>query len=135
MPQDKKASETQVAWALLTEGVAQARLEVHRLRHLTTRALKLIDASPAKEHFYKEAGDMIMIAPKRIEALEDVLDRTSYALAVLGAEHLRDRLSISDRAVVDDAAHRGKPFGAPTVSRTSARRVAERWMARGRSGD
>ena len=88
MPKDKTASETQVAWALLTEGVAQARLEAHRLRHLLTRTMKLIDNSPAKEHFYKEAGDIIMIAPKRVEDLEKVLDRTSYALAKLGADHL-----------------------------------------------
>jgi len=131
MPKDKTASETQVAWALLTEGVAQARLEVHRLRHLATRALKMIEASPAKEHFYQEAGDMIMIVPKRIEDLEKTLDRTSYALAKLGADHLRDRLTIDDRATVDDAVHRGKPFRAPSLNRESARRVAERYL-RGR---
>ena len=130
MPQDKTASETQVAWALLTEGVAQARLETHRLRHMTTRALKLIEASPAKEHFYKVAGDLIMIAPKRIEDLEQTLDRTSYALAKLGADHLRDRLTIDDRAIVDDAIHRGRPFRAPVIPRSSARRVAERFLKR-----
>jgi len=125
---DKTASETQVAWALLTEGVSQARLEVHRLRHLLARAMKMIDGSPAKEHFYKEAGDIIMVAPKRIEDLERTLDRTSYALAQLGADHLRDRLTIDDRAIVDDAVHRGQPFRSPATPRSSAHRVAERYL-------
>lgn len=122
---DKQAGQTQVAWALLTEGVSQARLEAHRLRHTMNRVQTMVDKSPAKEHLYERAGDIIMALPRRLEALETALDRTSYALSVLGAEHLRERLPMADRALVDDAAHKGAPFG------RSAARVAERYLRRG----
>ena len=131
---DKQAGQTQLAWALLTEGVAQARLDAHRLRHLLSRALKLVENSPAKEHLYEAAGDMITLAPRRMDALETALDRTSYALSVLGTDHLRDRLPIEDRAIVDDATHKARPFAAPQVS-DAAERVASRYLRRGGSDD
>lgn len=133
MSRDKHAGQTQVAWALLTEGVAQARLDAHRLRHLLTRALNLVEHSPAKEHFYEVAGDMIMLAPRRMDALETSLDRTSYALSVLGTDHLRERLPIEDRAIVDDATHKARPFAAPKVN-DAARRVAARYTRRAGRG-
>lgn len=126
---NKKAGESQVAWALLTEGVSQARLETHRLRHLLKRTLTLVENSKAKDHLYQVAGDMIVAAPRRLEALEAVLDRTSYALALFGSDHLRDRLSISDRALIDESTHKSNPFKAPSVNRSSLR-VAERYLMR-----
>jgi hypothetical protein len=122
----KEAGSSQVAWALLTEGVTSARLESHRMRHLVTRALKLVEDSPAKEHLYEVAGDIIQAMPTRLEALETDLDRTAYALSVIGEDHLRDRLPLADRKVVDDAVEKAKPLFGPMLNR-SAQRVAERW--------
>jgi hypothetical protein len=122
----KDAASSQVAWALLTEGVTSARLETHRLRHLVTRAMKIVEASPAKEHIYEVAGDILQAVPTRLEALEADLDRTAYALTVIGKDHLRDRLSLADRKVVDDATEKSKPLFGPLLNR-SAKRVADRW--------
>jgi len=113
---DKNAGQTQVAWALITEGVAQARLDAYRLRHLVSRALKLVENSEAKEHLYEVAGDILTVAPRRLEALEATLDRLTYALSVLGTDHLRERLPMEDRAVVDDAVHQTRPFLASRVA-------------------
>jgi len=125
----KDAGSSQVAWALLTEGVTSARLEVHRLRHLVTRTLQLVEASPAKEHLYEVAGDIIQAVPTRLEALETDLDRTAYALSVIGEDHLRDRLPLADRKVVDEAVEKAKPLFGPMLMR-SAQRVAERWTTK-----
>lgn len=122
----KIAGETQVAWALLTEGVAKARLDAHRLRHLLTRAQTLVEKSEAKEHFYQQAGDLLLSIPTRMDALERTLDRTSYALSILGADHLRDRLSMSERSLVDDATFSAKPFGG--TSPRSSTIVAYRYL-------
>lgn len=122
----KEAGSSQAAWALLTEGVAAARVEAHRLRNHVSRALKLVEQSSAKEHIYEVAGDLLLAVPKRLEALETDLDRTSYALAVLGEDTLRDQLPLSDRKVVDEAVERAKPIFGPGLSRSS--RVADAYL-------
>lgn len=124
----KTAGQTQVAWALLTEGVSQARLEAHRLRHMLTRTLSLVEKSKDKEAIYQAAGDLVTAAPRRMEALENTLDRTSYALSVLGSDHLRERLPMDDRAMVDESIHKAKPFAAPVVSQAAARVAARHLM-------
>jgi hypothetical protein len=121
VPHKKQSGQSQASWALLTEGVTAARLESHRLRHLVTRALRLIESSEAKEHLYEVAGDMIQEAPKRMEALERQLDRTAYALSVMGSDHLRDRLPLADRKMVDDATEKAKPLFGPMVDRVAQR--------------
>jgi hypothetical protein len=125
---NKQAGQTQVAWALLTEGTAQARLDAHRLRHLVTRVQSLVEQSDHKDQVYAVAGDILQLVPRRLDALETSLDRTSYALSVLGTDHLRDRLPITDRAIVDDATHKARPFHTPTAP--SAARVAERYLGK-----
>lgn len=127
---DKTASSSQAAWALLTEGVSAARVEVHRLRHLMVRALSIIENSSAREHIYQVAGDVVSAAPVRVEALERALDRTSYALSVLGEDHLRERLPLADRKMVDDAVAKGM-FG--PMSRKQSEMVA-RVARRAREG-
>lgn len=106
-----------MSWALLAEACAAARLEVHRLRHLVTRGMDVIEDSEERDHIYQVAGDILMVAPRRMDVLEGHLDRLSYALSVLGAEELRDQVSLSDRALVDDATHK------------SAARVAARFLS------
>lgn len=126
----KEAGSSQAAWALLTEGVTAARIEAHRLRAMISRVLQLVESSEAKEHLYQVAGDLIMSAPGRMEKLEMHLDRTSYALSVLGEESLRDTLPLHDRKIVDEAVERSKPLFGPQVPRSSAERVAERYLQR-----
>ena len=134
MPQDKQAKQTQVAWALLTEGASSARLETHRLRHLLDRALSLVDRSKDRDHIYQVAGDLILESPRRLETLETHLDRLSYALSVLGSDHLRERLPLSDKTLVDEATHRAKPFRASSLKETASR-VASRYLDDGSTED
>jgi len=102
-------ASSQAAWALLTEGVTKARLELHRLQHLINRATKLIDNSEEKEHIYQVAGDILSAVPTRMDKLGIALDRTSLALARMGEEFLKSRLPLSEKMMVDEAV--GAAFG------------------------
>lgn len=120
----KTAGSSQAAWALLTEGVSSARIEAHRLRALISRTLKLIADSDAEEHLYQIAGDLIQAGPEQIEKLERHLDRTSYALSVLGEDTLRETLPLSDRKLVDEAVERASSLD------HMRRSVAAKYLAR-----
>lgn len=98
-----KTSSSQSAWSLIVSGVSQARLEAHRIRHLITRSEKLVQNSNARDHLYEEAGDIIIGLPKRLSELERYLDRTSYALSLMGEDFFSGRLSLSDRELVNQA--------------------------------
>lgn len=123
----KKDASSQAAWALLTEGVSAARLELHRLQHLVNRALELVQASEQREQFHRMAGDIIVAIPKRLEQAQTHLDRTSYALSKLGEDFLASRLSISDKTIVEEAVD---PAGNGPMRATLSERVAARWLAK-----
>ena len=80
----QKVASSEVAWALLMEGVTEARVELHRLKHLTSRCMKLVESSTSRDHLYQVAGDIIQDVPKRISRIENVLDRTALALSGMG---------------------------------------------------
>lgn len=123
-PLTRKASG-QAAWALLTEGVSGARVDLHRLRTMTLRALALVEESDQREHLYAVAGDLIAGVPSRLAKVERALDRTSYALAVMGEEFLRQRLPLEDRVRVDHGAASTPRSMRPL---TSAQRVASAYL-------
>ena len=126
---DSRTASSQVAWALLTEGVTKARLESHRLQHLLSRAKLLVDQSPQKDHLYQVAGDVIVGMPKRLELLQTALDRTSLALSKMGDEFLSSRLTIDDKNMVDEAIEAA--FGGGRRKDSLVARVAQRWLERG----
>lgn len=119
---DKRAS-SEVAWALLTEGVSGTRIELHRLKHALNRALSLVESSEKREHLYEVAGDLIESAPKQIAKMERLLDRTSFALSNMGETFLKARLPIEDRTRVQEAIQVGNP-----VARRSVASVVERYL-------
>lgn len=121
----QKSASSQAAWALLTEGVASARVEAHRLKHLINRGLKLVENSGHRGHLYQVAGDLITALPKRLERLETDLDRTSLALAKMGESFLESRLPLADKTEVDEAVE--PAFGGGQM-RFAVDRVAVRWM-------
>ena len=125
---DHKAS-SQAAWALLTEGVAESRVHVHRIRHLFDRANTLVEQSEQRDRLYQVAGDIIVGIPSRIQELERVLDRTSYALSKMGEDFLRGRISIDDRTLVEEAVKSSLGFspGVDRASQPDPSRVAERY--------
>ena len=116
-----RQSSYQAEWSLLMGGIAQARLEAHRIRHLLQRARDLVDRSEQKEAIYQAAGDILQALPTRWTRMENHLDRTAYGLMVLGEGNFRDRLPMDDRAVVDGGLHKGKSL--------MATRVAARWLS------
>lgn len=124
MPQKNASSEA--AWALLTEGVASARVEAHRLKHLIGRAEKLVEQSEAKEHIKQMAGDILLAVPQRLTQLERHLDRTALALSKMGEDFLEARLPLTDKNEVEEAVQ--PAFGGGAM-RTSVDRLAQRWLA------
>lgn len=99
---DKKAS-SQAAWALLTCGVSESRVEAHRIRHLVDRLQKMSDHPEVGEFVYTILGDVVEGLPARVAALERTLDRTGYALSKMGQDFLRGRIPVSDRTHVEEA--------------------------------
>lgn len=129
----KRKATSQAAWSLLMKGVTEARIEAHRLRHVLSRALTLVESSEHKEHLYQMAGDIIEAAPQRLDALESGLDATSYALSKVGQEFLKNRMSLSDRVIIDEATTPAKDVTPKPIKEASkrvrlARRVAQLHM-------
>lgn len=120
---------SQAGWSLITGGVNAARVEVHRLHQLVNKVLELVESSPEKAHLYRVAGDLIVNFPKCIEKIEEELDETSYALSVMGKDHLKDRLPLSRRNRVEQTVEGAKAFGVP-MQHTSAQRVLQKYLAR-----
>jgi hypothetical protein len=120
---------SQAGWALITGGVNAARVEAHRLHQLLNKVLALVESSSEKEHLYQVAGDLIMSFPVALERLEQQLDETGYALSVMGKDHLKERLPLSRRNLVDETVEGARAFGVPMVHQSAAR-VAERYLAR-----
>ena len=133
MSKKDKSASSQAAWALLTEGVSEARVLTHRVRHMVDRAQAAAAESPDKEAIYRTLGDMLEGAPNRLDDLERVLDRTSYALSKMGEEFLRGRIPLDDRYEVDEAVMAVPGFspGTRKKSSPSISRVAERFRLRG----
>lgn len=99
----RRTASSQVAWSLLAEGVSGARVDVHRLQQILTRAEKLVADSSHREHIHQVAGDIIREIPARVQHLERLLDRTSYALSLMGEEFFKNKIPHEDRSQVDDA--------------------------------
>lgn len=120
---------SQAGWALISGGVSAARVDAHRLHQLIGKVVKLVDTSPAREHIYQVAGDLLVSVPQIIERMEQQLDETSYALSIMGKDHLKDRLPLGRRTKVDETVEGTPAFGVP-MPRASATRVADRYLAR-----
>lgn len=124
-----RTAGSQAGYALITGGVNAARVEAHRLHQLVNKVLSLVDQSEQREHLYQVAGDLIIAIPHRLEQLESQLDETSYALTVMGQDHLKDRLPLSRRNLVEETVEGAAAFGTQML-RQSARRVADQYLAR-----
>ena len=126
MSSEKRAG-SQAGWALIAGGVNTARVDAHRLHQLLLKIQKLVDSSSEKEHIYQVAGDLVFAIPQLCERIELQLDETSYALSLMGKDHLKDRLPVSSRAMVDATVEGNAAFNSP-MFRETAQRVAARWI-------
>lgn len=122
----KRTANTQVAWALLAEGVTQARVDAHRLQHLIQRAVRVVDASGQKDEVYQQAGDLVMAVPERLGQLISSLDRTSLVLSKLGEDFLSSHLSLSERTKIEDAL--AKAGSLQNWHKAAIQRVALRYL-------
>lgn len=118
-------ASSQVAWAIIAEGVAKSRVETHRLQQSLLRAQKLVETSTHREHIHQVAGDLLRDIPERINKLERALDRTNYALSLMGTEFLRNRIPQDDKTEVDEAVE-SVPLPLSQSHSASSRRVASR---------
>lgn len=107
---EKQANTSEAGWALVMEGITSARVDSHRLRKLLGQIKAFVDHSPDKELWHQMSGDILLALPGSLDRLDRSLDRTLYALAKIGEEHLRDRLSVADRAQVEDGVSNPRPF-------------------------
>ena len=129
----RKQSSSEAAWSLLSGAVSDARVEAHRLRHLVNRGLKIIeqDNPEQKAHVYQLAGDLIDAVPSRLSKLESLLDKTSFALSMMGEDFFASRLSLDDKTEVKEAIeHSSHPFSKAIKESTPARRVADAYLRR-----
>lgn len=118
---------------MLSGAVSDARVEAHRLRHLVNRGLKIIeqDNPEQKEHVYQLAGDLIDAVPTRLSKLESLLDKTSFALSMMGEDFFASRLSLDDKTEVKEAIeHSAHPFSKAVKESVSATKVAEAYLRR-----
>jgi len=113
--------------------VSDARVEAHRLRHLVNRGLKIIeqDSPEQKEHVYQLAGDLIDAVPQRLSKLESLLDKTSFALSMMGEDFFASRLSLDDKTEVKEAIeHSAHPFSKAVKESANPRKVASAYLRR-----
>ena len=98
--QDRQAADA--SWALVTEGVTAARLDLHALETMLGKFEAVCKHPKYREVTAKLFGDLVKALPETLKSASRSLDRTSYALAKMGEDHLKDRLSLEDRAQVED---------------------------------
>lgn len=120
-----KEASSHVSWSLLMEGVATARVDLHRLRLLLDRAQTLVDTSADKEQLWRVAGDLILGIPTKVHEIEVALDRTSYAMALMGEDFLRGRIPLDDRSRVEEGI---KPHPMTQKESVLAAKVAGRYL-------
>ena len=77
------------AIAYVQEELARSRNCVDRLKRDAVRAIQFVHASPARDHLYAVAGDIIYDIPRTIQELERSLDTAAMAINKLDYEELR----------------------------------------------
>lgn len=97
---------------------------------MADRVQAMVDDSEARDHLYQVAGDIIQGFPERLSAAERALDRTSYAMTVMGEDFLRGRISLDDRSLVDESL-KAAPFSGSRDKESAPERVAHRYLSAG----
>ncbi len=97
---NRKAS-SQASWALLAQGVNEARVEAHKATVFVNQLVDGLKKTDVEDKVYELAGDTLVALPKTLLTLVQALDRTNYALIKLGDNFYRQRLSQDDRETVD----------------------------------
>lgn len=76
----------------LMEELTDARLRCEQLKKFVSQAVRLIAASPQRDHFYEVAGDTIYGIPDSLFKLDKALAATALAASRLDYEELKAQL-------------------------------------------
>lgn len=76
----------------LMEELTDARLRCEQLKKFVSQAIRLIAASPNRDHFYEVAGDTIYGIPDALFKLDKALAATALAASRLDYEELKSQL-------------------------------------------
>lgn len=76
----------------LMEELTDARLRCEQLKKFVSQAVRLIAASPQRDHFYEIAGDTIYGIPDALFKLDKALAATALAASRLDYEELKSQL-------------------------------------------
>lgn len=77
----------------LVENLSDARLRCDQLKRYLSKAMKLVEKSSKRDHFYEVAGDILNGVPEAIFKLDKALDATALAASRLDYEELKQQLS------------------------------------------
>lgn len=77
----------------LVENLSDARLRCDQLKRYLAKAMKIIEKSSKRDHFYEVAGDILNGVPDAIFKLDKALDATALAASRLDYEELKQQLS------------------------------------------
>ena len=76
----------------VVEELSDARLRCEQLKKFVSQAVRLIAASPHRDHFYEVAGDTIYGIPDALFKLDKALSSTALAISRLDYEELKTQL-------------------------------------------
>lgn len=76
----------------VVEELSDARLRCEQLKKFVSQAVRLIAASPQRDHFYEIAGDTIYGIPDALFKLDKALSSTALAISRLDYEELKAQL-------------------------------------------
>ena len=94
-------SEAEIHLALLQEALATSKLSLDKLQEFNLRIQELVKESPARDHLYEVAGDIIMGVPSILESLDDALSKASLVASAMTQDLLQTKLPIEDLQKLD----------------------------------
>lgn len=92
--------------SILNLGVSQANVATESLGRLIEEAKSIIDKSTHKEHIYKEAGDLLLLATALLDDLQAGLNTVSYLTSKVDQKKLRNLIPAHLRAEIDSLVKR-----------------------------
>lgn len=76
----------------LVEELSDARLRCDQLKRYVAEAVKLVNASEKRDHFFEVAGNLLYGIPDALFKLDKALDATALAVSRLDYEELKQQL-------------------------------------------
>lgn len=111
-------------------GIAEARVQAHRLRHMVNRLISMCRDPRYGEILNQLVGDIAQASPHQLDMIETALDRASYAMSIMGEDFLKGRLPLEDLTEVQEATEGSRPFGTSRYRASLDPEKLARWFER-----